>query len=91
MPECSTCALGPPDSGKGADGAAPGGASMVQTEACTAGVKIGYWLVGCYADRSPDPNRTFYDNVVKGLDKVPMARRSASTSARCGTGAATTS
>lgn len=35
-------------------------------------MKTGYWLVGCYKDKSPDKSRIFYENVIPKEDRKPM-------------------
>jgi len=45
---------------------------QVGTEECSTGAKTGYCIVGCYADKGPDPNRLFYDQFVPKEDRHQM-------------------
>jgi hypothetical protein len=46
--------------------------SVLQTAACSAGVKTGYWVVGCYVDKNMDPNRVWYNKMTPEFDRKPM-------------------
>merc|ERR1719482_750956 len=45
---------------------------QTEAEACAAGIKTGYWLVGCYVDKKKDPMRMYYDEIVGVHEREAM-------------------